>query len=216
MIQRTLRCSRTVGNAASARMAPPTGRVAAPVSEETPFRPTTKYGVASPCTTSRAPMTVKAAPTSAKPATVATSALMPTAQKWKPPEKDTCALPKACMSAGGMAAVAPAASVSWKKESFRTSGLSARTGVRLRPGRLRGIPRGRESLELVAADLLRADDGETARRHGAEGRRALPLERRLLAEERAGTDLADGLAVHVHLQDAVEHEEELVAGLPLL
>src|SRR5919106_1238523 len=197
MIQRTLRCSRTLGNAASARMAPPTGRVAAPVSEETPFRPTTKYGVASPCTTSRAPITVKAVPTragrasprrlpamaSAKPATVATSALMPTAQKWKPPENDTCAFPKACMSAGGMAAVAPAASVSWKKESFRTSGLSARTGVRLRPGWLRGIARGGESLELVAADLRRADDDETAPSHGAQSRRALTPERRVLAEQ---------------------------------
>ncbi len=42
MIQAMFRCSRTVGNAASARIAPPTGSVAAPVSDETPFWPTRK------------------------------------------------------------------------------------------------------------------------------------------------------------------------------
>ena len=60
----TARGLRMDGNAASARMTPPTGRVAAPVSETTPFISTMKPGLANPCTRSSEPITVNAVPTS--------------------------------------------------------------------------------------------------------------------------------------------------------
>jgi hypothetical protein len=45
-------------------MTPPTGSVAAPVSETTPFISTMKPGLANPCTSRSAAITVKAVPTS--------------------------------------------------------------------------------------------------------------------------------------------------------
>src|SRR5688572_11902404 len=80
---------------------------------------------AEPTRAGRASLRRLPATASAKPAIVATNALTPTAQKWNEPEKLTCCPPKACMSAGGKIAAAPAATANGTKVSRRTSGLSA-------------------------------------------------------------------------------------------
>ena len=59
----TARGLRVDRKAESARMTPPTGRVAAPLSETTPLISTMKPGLANPCTRSSVAITVNAVPT---------------------------------------------------------------------------------------------------------------------------------------------------------
>ncbi len=80
---------------------------------------------AEPTSAGRASLRRLPATASAKPATVATSALTPTAQKWNEPENSTWRPPNACMTAGGNTAIAPAARANGTKESRRTNALSA-------------------------------------------------------------------------------------------
>src|SRR5262245_14334127 len=106
---------RRTGRTLSARIAPPTGSVAAPEKATTPFMPTRPPGVVRPCSTSSAAMTQNALPTStARPSrrraptmvsaaadTVATKAPIATPQKCTPPPKYTFSRPTKWSSAGG-------------------------------------------------------------------------------------------------------------------
>ena len=135
----TARGERVEGRADSARMTPPTGRVAAPVSETTPFISTMKPGLASPWTRRSDAMTVKAVPTrtaraSARrqppterttPAAVARSDESTTVQKWVSLESCTWSRLTKWISAGGRIAIAPQTTSRDVNVSRRTCRLSA-------------------------------------------------------------------------------------------
>jgi hypothetical protein len=134
---------RKPGSAESARTAPPTGNVAAPVRAITPLAPITTPGVASPWMARSAAMTVKAAPTSttrpscrrtpttvsARAATEAITALTPTPMKctFVPRSCEWC--PKKVSAAPGTIAPAPRSARSWTTRSRGIGRMGARSAV---------------------------------------------------------------------------------------
>ena len=75
----------------------------------------------------------------------------------------------------------------------------------------------REREERGPVDLIGSSDRDPARGLRFEGRGAdATFEHGALAEDRAGADLGDRLAVDEHREHTVEEEEEVVARLALL
>src|SRR5262249_23309936 len=74
-----------------------------------------------------------------------------------------------------------------------------------------------ELFERGAVELIAAHHGDPALRRRPQCRRALPaFQNRAFAEDRAGAELRQRLAIDLDREHAVEHEEHLAAVLTLL
>src|SRR5205085_1147616 len=71
--------------------------------------------------------------------------------------------------------------------------------------------------EMRPADRVRADHRDARRADRAKGRRTTPVsERRTLAEDCAGANLRDDLAVDLDVENPVQEDEEIATALSLL
>ena len=181
----TPRGRRSEGSAESASTAPPTGSVAAPVKPTSPLYGRMIPGVASPCSASRAAITVNAVPSrtvrpsfrraptivSATAARVAATAVRPTPAKCvhAPNETWSCARKPSRLVGSRIAAAAQASAGTAVCPGSRTPQVSARAEPCLIPWLGEGLERA--LVRAGAADARRAGGGV------AEARAALRLER---------------------------------------